>query len=163
MKPSRYPTLGVTLLLLTGSSNLFKPSSRSSLLLVEAVIPSAGLRISDGGLAYASPAWFGIPIPEEGDAEFLPLRVPSGDADGCDNVTVEDIPEEGGGFVLVLERGNCFFDVKALNAQEAGAKGVVVMNTVKGIYQVWFLRCSPCVMQCSGSTATAVLYSTRSV
>lgn len=105
---------------------------------VKAVMPTASLRLSDGGAAFASPAWFGLRIPEEGEASYLPLRVPSGDADGCEDVEVDDAPS--GGFVLLVERGNCYFDVKALAAQEAGAKGLVVMNSLEGIYQVW-LRC----------------------
>lgn len=99
-----------------------------------AVTPTAGLRLSNGVTAYAAPAWFGLQVPEEDDATYLPLRVPEGDADGCSDVSVEDAPE--GGFVLLVERGNCFFDVKALAAQEAGAEGLVVMNSVEGIYQV---------------------------
>lgn len=100
---------------------------------VQAVMPTASLRLSDGVTAYASPAWFGLQIPEEKEASYLPLRVPSGDADGCEDVQVDDAPS--GGFVLLVERGNCFFDVKALAAQEAGAKGLVVMNSLAGIYQ----------------------------
>ena len=97
---------------------------------VEAVLPTASLRLTNGGRVYASAAWFGLQIPEEEDATFLPLRVPSGDADGCEGVSVDDAPS--GGFVLLVERGNCFFDVKALAAQEAGAKGLVVMNSLEG-------------------------------
>ena len=97
-------------------------------------MPTASLRLSNGETAYASPAWFGLQIPEEENASYLPLRVPSGDADGCEDVQVEDAPD--GGFVLLVERGKCFFDVKALAAQEAGAKGLVVMNSLEGIYQV---------------------------
>ena len=110
---------------------------------VEAVLPTASLRLTNGGRVYASAAWFGLQIPEEEDATFLPLRVPSGDADGCEGVSVDDAPS--GGFVLLVERGNCFFDVKALAAQEAGAKGLVVMNSLEGIYQVrwcWWDGCS---------------------
>lgn len=104
--------------------------------LAEAVLPTGELRLADGGTAYAAPAWFGLQLPEEEGASFLPLRVPNGDADGCGEVTVDDPPADGGGFVLLVERGNCFFDVKALAAQEAGAEGLVVMNSIEGIYQV---------------------------
>lgn len=101
---------------------------------VEAVLPTGELRLSGGDTAYAAPAWFGLQLPEEEQAGYLPLRVPKGSADGCGAVTVEDPP--AGGFVLLVERGNCFFDEKALAAQEAGAEGLVVMNSVEGIYQV---------------------------
>lgn len=102
----------------------------------EAVLPTGELRLADGSTAYAAPAWFGLQLPEEEQATYLPLRVPKSDADGCGKVTVEDPPADGGGFVLLVERGNCFFDAKALAAQEAGAEGLVVMNSVEGIYQV---------------------------
>lgn len=104
--------------------------------LVEAVLPTGELRLSGGDIAYAAPAWFGLQLPEEGEASYLPLRVPRGSADGCGDVTVDDPPADGSGFVLLVERGNCFFDVKALAAQEAGAEGLVVMNSIEGIYQV---------------------------
>lgn len=102
----------------------------------EAVLPTGELRLADGSTAYAAPAWFGLQLPEKEEATYLPLRVPKGSADGCDDVTVDSPPADGGGFVLLVERGNCFFDVKALAAQEAGAEGLVVMNTIEGIYQV---------------------------
>lgn len=107
--------------------------------LAEAVVPTGELRLAGGGTAYAAPAWFGLQLPEEDEAKYLPLRVPKGAADGCGEVTVDDPPADGGGFVLLVERGNCYFDVKALAAQEAGAEGLVVMNSVEGIYQVLLL------------------------
>lgn len=126
---SRGASVGVTLFLgvLTSSGQLS---------MVEAVMPTAGLRLSNGRATYAAPAWFGLQVPEEEDASYLPLRVPSGGADGCEDVRVDDAPE--GGFVLLVERGNCYFDVKALAAQVAGAEGLVVMNSLEGIYQVCF-------------------------
>lgn len=101
---------------------------------VDAVTPTAGIKLSNGGTTYAAPAWFGLQIPEEEEASYLPLRSPSGSQHGCEDVKVDDAPS--GGFVLLVERGNCFFDAKALAAQEAGAQGLVVMNSVEGIYQV---------------------------
>lgn len=105
----------------------------------EAVLPTAAIQLSDGESTYAAPAWFGLQVSEGADATYLPIRVPSGRADGCEDVTVDDAPE--GGFVLVVERGNCFFDTKAIAAQEAGAKGLIVMNSVEGIYQVCAGNC----------------------
>lgn len=101
---------------------------------VDAVIPTASLRLSTGEITYAAPAWFGIQPPEQEEASYLPLRIPTGDFDGCLDVSVDDPPSEG--FVLLVERGHCFFDVKALAAQKAGALGLIVMNSVEGIYQV---------------------------
>ena len=101
---------------------------------VDAVIPTASLRLSTGEITYAAPAWFGLQPPEQEEASYLPLRIPTGDFDGCLDVSVDDPPSEG--FVLLVERGHCFFDVKALAAQKAGALGLIVMNSVEGIYQV---------------------------
>lgn len=117
-------------------SSLVATSLQGGVHLVEAVLPTGELRLSGGDTAYAAPAWFGLQLPEEEEASYLPLRVPLGDADGCGDVTVENPPADGGGFVLLVERGNCFFDEKALAAQDAGAEGLVVMNSVEGIYQV---------------------------
>lgn len=150
--PSGALVTGSLLLVLTGAG------------LVEAVLPTGELRLSGGGLAYAAPAWFGLQLPEEAEAEYLPLRVPTGDPDGCSDVTVADAPAEG--FVLLVERGNCFFDVKALAAQEAGAKGLVVRNSVEGIYQVrssfelcLVLSCVSCFTRSVGAETLRVLLS----
>lgn len=104
--------------------------------LVVAVLPTGELRLTGGDTAYAAPAWFGLQLAEEEDASYLPLRVPKGNRDGCGVVTVDNPPADSGGFVLLVDRGNCFFDEKALAAQEAGAEGLVVRNSVEGIYQV---------------------------
>lgn len=101
-----------------------------------AVLPTASVQLSNGESTFAAPAWFGLQPPEKEDATFLPIRVPSTSADGCGSVEIADAPDSGG-FVLLAERGGCYFDEKALAAQEAGAQGLVVMNSPKGIYQVW--------------------------
>ena len=101
---------------------------------VDAVVPTASLRVSSGETAYAAPAWFGPQPLDQEDAIYMPLRVPSGEFDGCKDVSVDDQPTAG--FALLVERGHCFFDVKALAAQTAGARGIVVMNSLRGIYQV---------------------------
>ncbi|CAM9516340.1 unnamed protein product [Ascophyllum nodosum] len=100
---------------------------------VDAVVPTASLRVSSGETAYAAPAWFGPQPLDQEDAIYMPLRVPSGEFDGCKDVSVDDQPTAG--FALLVERGHCFFDVKALAAQTAGARGIVVMNSLRGIYQ----------------------------
>lgn len=99
------------------------------------MLPSASVSLSDGQSVYAAPAWFGLRLPDEKDASFVPIRVPSSAPNGCGPVEVEDFPAVGG-FVLLVERGGCLFEAKALAAQDAGASGLIVMNSLEGIYQV---------------------------
>lgn len=99
-----------------------------------AVLASARVSLSDGQYVYAAPAYFGWPLPDEKDATFVPIRVPSSAANGCGPVEVDAPSTEG--FVLLVERGGCLFEAKALAAQEAGASGLIVMNSLEGIYQV---------------------------
>lgn len=62
-------------------------------------------------------------IPEEGFSGQLAIVSPSlACGDGIDN------PEEIAGNIALIERGACNFSTKILNAQEAGATGVVVYS-----------------------------------
>ncbi|HSD89724.1 MAG TPA: M36 family metallopeptidase, partial [Kofleriaceae bacterium] len=47
--------------------------------------------------------------------------------DGC-----EALPAEGSGKIVVVDRGNCTFKRKTLNAQNAGAIGLIIVNNVAG-------------------------------
>jgi hypothetical protein len=44
----------------------------------------------------------------------------------------EPIPANLRGLIALADRGSCNFTLKALNAQRAGAKGIIVMNNVAG-------------------------------
>ncbi|HEY0195700.1 MAG TPA: M36 family metallopeptidase, partial [Kofleriaceae bacterium] len=48
--------------------------------------------------------------------------------DGC-----EALPATLGGKIVVLDRGNCNFKVKTLNAQTAGAAAVIIANNADGV------------------------------
>lgn len=49
-------------------------------------------------------------------------------SDGC-----EDITNDVSGKIALIDRGVCAFTVKALNAQNAGAIGVIIVNNVAGL------------------------------
>ncbi len=51
--------------------------------------------------------------------------------DGCEPFPASDLPSIAGNFVL-MNRGNCPFAQKALNAQNAGAAAAIIANNVAG-------------------------------
>ena len=75
-------------------------------------------------------------LPEEEDAEFRRLLIPLNGETGCnaEGIKVPEYVPSNEKFVLLLETGNCSFYQKGIAAQRAGAAGVLVANTVKGIY-----------------------------
>ncbi|CAM9990627.1 unnamed protein product, partial [Choristocarpus tenellus] len=99
-----------------------------------AVIPTSMVEVSTGYIAFASPAWFGPQVPEKGQSSWLTVLMPTSSADACEEVEV-DVPEEGEDFYLLSDRGNCAFEAKAIAAEAVGAKGLLVMNSLEGIYQ----------------------------
>lgn len=55
----------------------------------------------------------------------LPPQAPNSSTSGCEPADFAGFPAGG---IALLQRGTCGFAVKALNAQAAGATGVVIMN-----------------------------------
>ncbi|RKP08243.1 peptidase S8/S53 domain-containing protein [Thamnocephalis sphaerospora] len=47
------------------------------------------------------------------------------------------MPEKFSGEVLLLMRGRCPFDIKALNAQDSGASGVIIFDTEPGLVETF--------------------------
>lgn len=47
---------------------------------------------------------------------------------GCDSDTEDDFADFPEGAIALIQRGSCAFGEKALNAQEAGAAGVIIFN-----------------------------------
>jgi hypothetical protein len=70
------------------------------------------------------------------DAEIHRLLIPTKGATGCDveKISVPSFLPSDEKFVLLLEAGQCSFYKKGIAAQRAGAAGVIVANTVRGIY-----------------------------
>lgn len=69
---------------------------------------------------------FGAPITPEGLAADL-VRFPGPDA-GC---SPSPVPVDGK--IAVVDRGTCFFVVKAAHAQDAGAVGLLIVNNASGL------------------------------
>ncbi len=97
-----------------------------------AIIPSVEFQLNEQGKGgYAAPSAFGENL-ESVKSKWLPLAVPEMGKDGCSNVRVKDDIKPP--FILLVKRGNCSFASKALAAQNIGAVGLMVANTLEGIY-----------------------------
>jgi hypothetical protein len=82
--------------------------------------------VTVGAANYAAyPSGFGAALTVGGVSG--PLRVAS-PADGCTAMAAGSLT----GTVAIVDRGTCNFTVKVLNAQNAGAKAVVIANSVAG-------------------------------
>jgi hypothetical protein len=102
-----------------------------------AVIPLAEITtrkvLGTTTVVYGAPSTFSDSLSEEKDALFMRLVKPLSGTDGCDPIA----PGLRGlqGFHLLVSRGNCTFLDKAIAAYNIGASGVVVYNSLEGIYQ----------------------------
>jgi hypothetical protein len=80
-----------------------------------------------------SVASFGASLLQGAYNPYYRFLTPSSDSKGCGVITVPKHTTTEG-FVLVLERGECSFYTKGLNAQKAGASAVLIYNSLEGIY-----------------------------
>ncbi|MGZ8707157.1 MAG: S8 family serine peptidase, partial [Gaiellaceae bacterium] len=69
-------------------------------------------------------------VPQSGDAEFVATGTPTTANDGC----ITPLSTELAGKIALIRRGICGFYNKAINAQRAGAIGVVLYNSVAGAF-----------------------------
>ncbi len=67
-------------------------------------------------------------VPQSGSAELVATGTPATADDGC----VTPLPSSLAGKIALIRRGTCGFYNKAINAQRAGAIGVVLYNNVAG-------------------------------
>jgi minor extracellular serine protease Vpr len=81
----------------------------------------------DTEIGYA-PATAAPPPPTSGSFPMARTGTPTSTADGCSELPAGSLE----GHVVLIRRGTCTFHVKALNAQNAGAEGVVLYNNVAG-------------------------------
>jgi hypothetical protein len=83
-------------------------------------------------IVYVAPASFGDSLSAEKDATFMRLVKPLSGFDGC-----APVPQvlKSSSFYLLVSRGNCSFADKAIAAANIGARGVVIYNSLEGIYQ----------------------------
>lgn len=100
---------------------------------VNGVTPIAELYLKSIGTSlYASPAKFSSDLPSNlYDADYNRLFEPTNDNDGCAPV-VPRVPH--GVFYLLVSRGNCSFGAKTEAAENVGASGIIVYNSLEGIY-----------------------------
>ena len=82
---------------------------------------------------YGAPSSFGSSLSEEKDAVFIRLVKPVSGFDGCNPIAPTFRSNQN--YYLFVGRGNCSFYDKAIAASNAGASGVVVFNSIEGIYQ----------------------------
>lgn len=95
--------------------------------------PAEGLRAT-GTLTrefeYGTAAFGPAPTPQNFGG-LVALAVDAGGAgtltDGCEPIT-----SDVAGMIAILDRGTCAFTIKVKNAQNAGARGVIVVNTAGG-------------------------------
>jgi len=63
-----------------------------------------------------------------GDTGFVGLILAVGIDLGCDGARLSSLSSSIRGSILITERGSCAFSTKVLNAQAAGAVGVLIFN-----------------------------------
>jgi hypothetical protein len=91
------------------------------------------LPVTIAGTYPAQAATFGPPVPEGGLPGDIVAAVDAGPPsflDGCEPFTNAAAVS---GNIALVDRGNCNFTVKAINAQNAGAIGVIVANNAAGL------------------------------
>jgi PA domain len=98
----------------------------------EAVVNSAGVPVNVTGTYAGNHAAFGSPLTNAGaaTADLMPV-VDQGAGAGCTPFNAANALAVNGRIALI-DRGTCGFIVKAKNAQNAGAIGVIIANNVAG-------------------------------
>ncbi|WP_395695844.1 M36 family metallopeptidase [Nocardioides sp.] len=111
---------------------------------------NAGLTLTPGGARTVGLADFGAQSFDV-TAPLVALTDLGGTSatDGCESA-VTDV----GNKIAVVDRGNCSFQTKSVNAQAAGAVGLVVINSVSG---------GPNAMGCSGACPGSLTIGTVSI
>ena len=102
-----------------------------------AVIPLGALTtrklLGTSTVIYGAPGSFSGSLTEEKDAVFVRLVKPVSGYDGCNPVPPSFRNNQN--FYLLVSRGNCSFLDKTIAALNIGASGIVVFNSIEGIYQ----------------------------
>ncbi|CAH0492556.1 unnamed protein product [Peronospora farinosa] len=82
-------------------------------------------------------AGWGVALPARVDSHWKTLtQLPEENRDGCASYKLHDDAETStDGQMVVVDRGNCSFVAKALQAQAAGAKGLIIRGTKKAVYE----------------------------
>jgi len=102
---------------------------------IYSIIPTGELKIRrTDNIIYVAPGSFGTSLEKESETSYKRLLLVNGDThDGCENpsVSIKNIQS----FYLLVSRGNCSFVDKAIAAESIGAVGVIIYNSLEGIYQ----------------------------
>jgi len=101
------------------------------------VVPAGQLlmRGRSGALHFAPGSLSKARLPEMGDTDYQRLLLPTNGEAGCASaITVPPYFPPYKNFALLLERGECSYQQKAIAAQRAGAASVLIANTVRGVY-----------------------------
>ncbi len=107
---------------------------------VEGILPTAAIDVRLGnGTVYtmlASQAFFGvIPDMQAENNEYHMIQLPPDDNQLlCKNVTSKMTTTGANGFTILVPRGECTFELKAINAQRLGAKAVLIYGTLESRY-----------------------------
>ncbi|CEG40969.1 signal peptide peptidase-aspartyl protease family [Plasmopara halstedii] len=93
--------------------------------------------IADQLCSPSSIAGWGVPLPERDDSQWKSLvQLAESNIDGCASYRIEgDAVKSVIGAVALVDRGNCSFVKKALEAQAAGATGLIVRGTKRAVYE----------------------------
>lgn len=94
---------------------------------------------------YCAPAEFSPDLSSSYDASSKAIVMPKGNIDGCRVSRNYDSFES---YYWLVERGNCTFEEKAIKAYHSGAEGVIISNSLKGIYKGNFFA-DPVDYECS--------------
>lgn len=91
--------------------------------------PSSLVNIFPAGVPHR-PALFGIPTYGASLTGRVVYATP-GDRDGCSPINtslVDDWPSSNEAYIVMVERGDCSFTTKVKNAQDVGAKAVIIID-----------------------------------
>mmetsp|Transcript_5916 Transcript_5916/g.8820 ORF Transcript_5916/g.8820 Transcript_5916/m.8820 type:complete len:684 (+) Transcript_5916:51-2102(+) len=99
---------------------------------LDSVTPSAQIKVKDyeSTIIYSSPASFSATISRETQSSFHFLLYPDLNSTGCE----KSYFSESNPYAIVA-RGDCTFEEKLSIALESNAKGLIIYNTLYGIYQ----------------------------
>ena len=101
---------------------------------INAIIPTGELKIhGTNELIHVAPAYFGPALLQEYETTYYTLLISNTlHSQGCEISVisiVDNLP-----FYLLVSRGNCTFEEKAMNAQNSGASGIIIYDSLIGIY-----------------------------
>uniref|UniRef100_A0A7S2H102 PA domain-containing protein n=1 Tax=Octactis speculum TaxID=3111310 RepID=A0A7S2H102_9STRA len=125
------------------TTQLNRVASRMGLVLVTlnsvlGALPTGeiGLHHTGGAKIYCAPAVFSPYLPEESEHLSLKIVRPTNLQDGCDPKLPTSVVANARDYALLVQRSpNCTFEARALAAQQTNVSGLIVQNSIEGIYK----------------------------